>query len=656
MPRQVVKRDGQCIIGDHKHFRLQLSLQMELQSERFRTLGSQRDWPDEKKKGGRLFLMDPLKKKDNLAFLDSQSNKETLRLITCGNATDGKSTLIGCLLSEINAAIDDRLHSSLAGAQGNTFDVAYHFFDSDRRRYIVVDAPGHEEYTRNMAIGALTADLAVILVDARKGLLAQNRRHFRIVAMMGIRHVVLAVNKMDLVGYQEAAFNTIVADYQAFADNLDFASLQAIPLSSLHGDNVLQTSRRTPWYCGPALMAHLDTVDVRDHRERAAFRMVVQLANRPDIKFRGICGRVTGGVIRPGEAVRILPSGVRTRVKAVLAGFDELEVASMGQSITLTLTDEVNVNRGDVLVAADAPPEVADQFEAKLLWMSERAMTPGRQYLMKLASKEVPATVTEIKFREDVDTGAQLAAKMIGRNEIATVNLATSAPIVFDPFDVSRTLRGFILADKLTFETLGGGMINFALRRASNIHWQPLELNKAIRAAQKHQTPRCIWFTGLSGSGKSTIANLLEKRLHTEGKHTYLLDGDNVRHGLNRDLGFTEADRVENIRRVAEVAKLMVDAGLIVLVSFISPFRGERRMARSLFADGEFVEVFVDTPIEECERRDVKGLYAKARRGDLKNFTGIDSPYEAPEAPEVHLLTATSAPESSVEQIVTLLE
>ena len=600
--------------------------------------------------------MDPLPNKDNLAFLDSQSTKETLRFITCGSATDGKSTLIGRLLSEINAAIDDRLHSSQAGAQGTTLDAAYHFFDSDRRRYIVANAPGHEEYTRNMAIGASTADLAVILCDIPKVLLVQSRHHTRIVAMVGISHVGLAVNKMDLVDFDEAAFNTIVADYRAFAAGLDFASLLAIPLSGLHGDNVLQTSRRTPWYYGPALMAHLDTVDVRNHRERAAFRMVVQRVNRQNDNFRSICGRVTDGTIRPGEAVRVLPSGVQTRVKAILAGFNELEVASMGQSITLTLTDEVNVSQGDVLAVADAPPEVADQFEAKLLWMGERAMTPGRQYLMKLACKEMPATVTEIKFREDIDTGAQLAAKMIGRNEIATVNLATSAPVVFDPFDVSRTLRGFVLADKLSFETLGAGMINFALRRASNIHWQPLELNKAIRAAQKHQTPRCIWFTGLSGSGKSTIANLLEKRLHAEGKHTYLLDGDNVRHGLNRDLGFTEADRVENIRRVAEVAKLMVDAGLIVLVSFISPFRGERRMARSLFAEGEFLEVFVDTPIEECERRDVKGLYAKARRGDLTNFTGIDSPYEAPEAPEVHLLAAASAPESSVGQIVTLLK
>ena len=470
--------------------------------------------------------------------------------------------------------------------------------------------------------------------------------------MMGIRHVVLAVNKMDLAGFAETTFNSIAADYRAFAARFEFASIQAIPLSGLDGDNVLQASARTPWYSAPTLMAHLDTVDVRDRREHAAFRMPVQRVNRQNLNFRGFFGRIAEGTVRPGDPVRVLPSGALTCVKEVLAGFDEIETAHTGEAITLTLTDEVEVSRGDVLVAVDAPPEVADQFEAKLLWMSEHAMAPGRQYLMKLACKEVNATVTEIKFREDVNNGARLAAKTLGLNEIGTVNLLTSAPIVFEPYGVNRTLGGFILIDKLTFETVGAGTIDFALRRASNIHWQALELNKAARAAQKHQTPRCIWFTGLSGSGKSTIADLLERRLHTEGKHTYLLDGDNVRHGLNRDLGFTEADRVENIRRVAEVAKLMVDAGLMVLVSFISPFRGERRMARGLFAEDEFVEVFVDTPIDECERRDVKGLYAKARRGDLKNFTGIDSPYEAPVAPEIHLLTTASTPESSAEQIL----
>jgi bifunctional enzyme CysN/CysC len=613
---------------------------------------------------------------DIAAFLNSQRNKETLRFITCGSVDDGKSTLIGRLLFESKAIFDDQLASLESDSkqygtqgekmdlallvdglqaereQGITIDVAYRFFATDRRRFIVADTPGHEQYTRNMATGASTADLAVILIDARKGVLTQTRRHSRIAAMMGIRHVVLAVNKMDLMDFSQATFDSIVADYRAFAAGFGFASIQPIPLSGLDGDNVLQRSDKTPWYEGPSLMAYLDTVDVSDARDRHAFRMPVQWVNRPNLDFRGFCGRVAEGQIRPGDPVRVLPSGVQTQVKAVIAGFDEVEVGHSGDAITLTLTDEVDASRGDVLVAAEAPPEVADQFEVKLLWMTEHAMAPGRQYLMKLASKEVTATVTEIKYREDVNTGAHLAAKTLSLNEIATVNLSTSAPLVFEPYGVNRVLGSFILIDKLTFETVGAGMIDFALRRASNIHWQALELNKATRAAQKHQTPKCIWFTGLSGSGKSTIANLLEKRLHAEGKHTYLLDGDNVRHGLNRDLGFTEADRVENIRRVAEVAKLMVDAGLIVLVSFISPFKTERRMARDLFAEGEFVEVFVDTPIEECEKRDVKGLYAKARQGQLKNFTGIDSPYEAPDAPEVRLLTAAQRPEVCVEQLL----
>jgi bifunctional enzyme CysN/CysC len=616
---------------------------------------------------------------DIAAFLDGQRNKETLRFITCGSVDDGKSTLIGRLLYESKAIFDDQLASLESDSkqygtqgekmdlallvdglqaereQGITIDVAYRFFTTDRRRFIVADTPGHEQYTRNMATGASTADLAVILIDARKGVLTQTRRHSRIVAMMGIRHVVLAVNKMDLMGFSEVTFNAIVDDYRAFAAGFGFASIQPIPLSGLNGDNVLYKSAHTPWYQGPSLMAYLDTVDVSDARDRHAFRMPVQWVNRRNQDFRGFCGRVAEGQIRPGDSVRVLPSGVQTQVKAVIAGFNEVEVGHSGDALTLTLTDEVDASRGDVLVAADAPAEVADQFEAKLLWMTEHALAPGRQYLMKLASKEVTATVTEIKYREDVNTGAHLAAKTLGLNEIATVNLSTSAPLVFEPYGVNRVLGSFILIDKLSFETVGAGMIDFALRRASNIHWQALELNKAIRAAQKHQTPRCIWFTGLSGSGKSTIANLLEKRLHAEGKHTYLLDGDNVRHGLNRDLGFTEADRVENIRRVAEVAKLMVDAGLIVLVSFISPFRTERRMARELFAAGEFVEVFVDTPIEECEQRDVKGLYAKARQGQLKNFTGIDSPYEAPEAPEVRLLTAEHSPQDCVAQVLAVL-
>ena len=623
--------------------------------------------------------MSNLKAKDVASFLNEQRNKGLLRFITCGSVDDGKSTLIGRLLFESKAIFDDQLaslesDSRLYGTQGEkmdlallvdglqaereqgiTIDVAYRFFATDRRRFIVADTPGHEQYTRNMATGASTADLAVILVDARKGVLTQTRRHSRIVALMGIRHVVLAVNKMDLVGFDPAIFDSIVRDYQAFAQGCGLSKVQAIPLSGLDGDNVVQRSERMRWYEGPSLMDHLNQVEIGETHGSQAFRLPVQWINRPNLDFRGICGRVAQGQVHVGDSLRVLPSGVQARVKSLFAGFQEVEASEKGDAIMLTLESEVDVSRGDVLVAAEAPAEVADQFVARLLWMHEHAMTPGRQYLMKLACKEVTATVTEIKYREDVNTGAHLAAKTLGLNEMAVVNVSVSAPLVFEPYGVNRVLGSFILVDKLSFETVGAGMIDFALRRASNIHWQALELNQETRAAQKHQSPRCIWFTGLSGSGKSTLANLLEKRLHAEGRHTYLLDGDNVRHGLNRDLGFTEADRVENIRRVAEVAKLMVDAGLIVLVSLISPFRSERRMARELFADGEFVEVFVDTSIEECEKRDVKGLYAKARRGMLKNFTGIDSPYEAPEVPEVRLRTADTPPEACVDQILKAL-
>ena len=601
---------------------------------------------------------------------------DTLRFITCGSVDDGKSTLIGRLLFDGKAIFDDQLKSlesdsHLYGTQGDkmdlallvdglqsereqgiTIDVAYRYFSTDRRHFIVADTPGHEQYTRNMATGASTADLAVILIDARKGLLTQTRRHSRIVAMMGIRHIILAVNKMDLVDFDKDAFQSIVASYHAFAAGLEFLSILEIPLSGLEGDNVFRRSALTPWYDGPALMEYLDTVEVCAPEKRRALRMPIQWVNRPHPDFRGLCGRLAEGSVRPGDTVRILPSGVQTKVKTVLAGFAAVTEAREGDSVTLTLEAEVDASRGDVVVAADAAPEVADQFNAKLLWMSDHAMVPGRQYWMKLGYKEVTATVTGIRFREDVNAGAHLAANALQINEIATVNLSTSAPLVFEPYRINRALGGFILIDKLTFETMGAGMLDFALRRADNIHWQALELNKTARAANKLQTPRCLWFTGLSGSGKSTIANLLEKCLHAAGRHTYLLDGDNVRHGLNRDLGFTEADRVENIRRVAEVAKLMVDAGLIVLVSFISPFRSERRMARELFAEGEFVEVFVDTPIEECERRDVKGLYAKARRGELRNFTGIDSPYESPDTPEVTLHTTVISPEVNAEQLM----
>ncbi len=623
--------------------------------------------------------MGNLKAKDVASFLKEQRNKGLLRFITCGSVDDGKSTLIGRLLFESKAIFDDQLaslesDSRLYGTQGEkldlallvdglqaereqgiTIDVAYRFFATDRRRFIVADTPGHEQYTRNMATGASTADLAVILVDARKGVLTQTRRHSRIVALMGIRHVVLAVNKMDLVGFDPVIFDSIVRDYQAFAQGCGLSKVQAIPLSGLDGDNVVQRSERMRWYEGPSLMDHLNQVELGETHGSQAFRLPVQWINRPNLDLRGICGRVAQGQVHVGDSLRVLPSGVQARVKSLFAGFQEVEASKKGDAIMLTLESEVDVSRGDVLVAAEAPAEVADQFVARLLWMHEHAMTPGRQYLMKLACKEVTATVTEIKYREDVNTGAHLAAKTLGLNEMAVVNVSVSAPLVFEPYGVNRVLGSFILVDKLSFETVGAGMIDFALRRASNIHWQALELNQETRAAQKHQSPRCIWFTGLSGSGKSTLANLLEKRLHAEGRHTYLLDGDNVRHGLNRDLGFTEADRVENIRRVAEVAKLMVDAGLIVLVSLISPFRSERRMARELFADGEFVEVFVDTSIEECEKRDVKGLYAKARRGMLKNFTGIDSPYEAPEVPEVRLRTADTPPEACVDQILKAL-
>ena len=540
--------------------------------------------------------------------------------------------------------------------QGITIDVAYRFFATDKRRFIVADTPGHEQYTRNMATGASTADVALILIDARKGVLTQTRRHSRIVAMMGIRHVVLAVNKMDLVGFSQGTFNTIVADYQAFARDLGFESVQATPLSGLGGENVLQLSPQMPWYAGPSLMAYLDTVDVSASSQRQAFRMPVQWINRPNLDFRGFCGTLAEGRIQAGDPIRVLPSGVQTRVKQVWCGFDEAKQAEAGDAVTLTLVDEVDASRGDVLVTVDQPAEVADQFEARLLWMHEYAMTPGRQYWLKLASKEVTATVTDIKYRVDVNTGAQLAAKSLGLNEIACVNLSTSAPLVFEPYEINRILGSFILVDKLSFETVGAGMLDFALRRANNIHWQALEVNQQARAAQKMQRSQCVWMTGLSGSGKSTIANLLEKRLHAQGLHTYLLDGDNVRHGLNRDLGFTEADRVENIRRVAEVARLMVDAGLVVLVSFISPFNSERAMARGLFKEGVFTEVFIDTPLDECEKRDVKGLYAKARRGELKNFTGIDSAYEEPQAPDVHLHTLGLTPEDCVEKLVEQLK
>jgi bifunctional enzyme CysN/CysC len=599
--------------------------------------------------------------------------KESIRLVTCGGAEDGKSTLVGRLLLGSAAILHEQVpflesenpfcgnpfaeqdlamlgHDLQAERErGFTSEAPWRCFSTERRRFIVADYAGHDHYIREMATAASSAHLAIILIDARKGVLTQTRHHSRIVAMMGIRQAVLAVSKMDLVGFSESTFNAIVEEFGNFALGIGLASIQAIPLTGRDGDNVLQQSGRTPWYAGPSLMSYLDTVCVSDGIIRNAFRMPVQRVGRACLEFSG---RIAQGQIRPGDAIRVLPSCLNARIKSLMAGSLEVEVARTGDSITLTLSEEVDVSRGDVLAAADAPPDVADQFEAKLLWMTEHAMAPGRQYLMKHGCKEVTATITDIKHREDVNTGVHLAAKTLGLNEIGTVNLSTSEQLVFEPHARNRMMGGFTLKDKLTSETVGFGMIEFALRRASNIHWQALEISKASRASQKHQIPMCIWFTGLSGSGKSTLANLLEKRLHGEGKHTYLLDGDNVRHGLNRDLGFTEVDRVENIRRVAEVARLMVDAGLIVLVSFISPFIGERRMARDLFAQGEFFEVFVDTPLEECERRDVKGLYAKARLGQLNNFTGIDSPYEAPKKPEIRVQTVRQSIEECVDQIL----
>jgi bifunctional enzyme CysN/CysC len=624
--------------------------------------------------------MAELHAKNIVEYLEEQRGKETLRFITCGSVDDGKSTLIGRLLYESKCIFDDQLkaletESKRYGTQGEkidfallvdgleaereqgiTIDVAYRFFSTDRRRYIVADTPGHEQYTRNMATGASTAQMAVLLIDSRKGILPQTRRHHRIVTMMGIRHIVLAVNKMDLMGFEQSVFDRIEADYREFAKDANLTTLQSIPLAAVSGDNVLKRSENTPWYKGPTLFDHMDTVTVKEVATREAFRMPVQWVSRPNLNYRGFCGRIAEGSVKPGDNVRVLPSGKTTTVKSIDFFEDQLPEAEAGASITLTLNDEVDVSRGDLIVTTDHPPEVADQFQVKLLWLSEEPLVPGRSYWLKVHAKEVSATVMEIKYREDINTGSHLAAKVLNLNEIAVVTISTTHPVAFEPYTVNRTLGGFVFIDKLSCATVGAGMIEFALRRSTNIHWQSLEVGKAQRALLKNQTPRCIWFTGLSGSGKSTVANQLEKRLHAEGKHTYMLDGDNVRHGLNRDLGFTDADRVENLRRVAEVAKLMVEAGLIVIVSFISPFRAERRAARDLFAPEEFVEIHVSTPIAECEKRDVKGLYAKARKGELKNFTGIDSPYEAPENAEMVIDTSTKSPEECAIAVWSLIE
>ncbi|WP_426012046.1 sulfate adenylyltransferase subunit CysN [Caulobacter sp. DWR2-3-1b2] len=614
------------------------------------------------------------------AYLLAHQHKSLLRFITCGSVDDGKSTLIGRLLYDSKMIFEDQMaaleaDSKRVGTQGGaidfallvdglaaereqgiTIDVAYRFFSTDKRKFIVADTPGHEQYTRNMVTGASTADAAVVLIDARKGVLTQTRRHSYLVQLLGIRHVVLAVNKMDLVGWDQARFDEIVADYRAFADQIGLQVFTPIPISGLTGANMAGRGEESPWFDGPILMDWLEGVEVEDDLRSQAFRMPVQWVNRPNLDFRGFSGQIAAGTVKPGDKVKSLPSGRESTVARIVTLPDDLPQAFAGQSVTITLADEIDVSRGDILVAADDPVAVAGQFEATVVWMDDEPLPPGRSYLLKIGTRMVGASVTEIKHRVNVNTLEHLAAKKLELNEIGLVNLSLDQAIPFEPYSVNRDLGGFILIDRISNRTVGAGMLNFALRRADNIHWQHTDVSKASRASLKGQRGRVVWLTGLSGAGKSTIANLVEKRLHALGRHTYLLDGDNVRHGLNKNLGFTEEDRVENIRRVAEVAKLMVDAGLIVLTAFISPFRAERRLAREILQDGEFVEVFVDTPLAVAEERDVKGLYKKARAGDLKNFTGIDSPYEAPEAPELRIDTTKMDPVAAAELIVAWLE
>jgi bifunctional enzyme CysN/CysC len=609
------------------------------------------------------------------AYLLHHQHKSLLRFLTCGSVDDGKSTLIGRMLYDSKMIFEDQLaalevDSRKVGTQGGdidfallvdglsaereqgiTIDVAYRFFSTDKRKFIVADTPGHEQYTRNMVTGASTADAAIILIDARKGVLTQTRRHSYLVSLLGIRHVVLAINKMDLVDYRQDRFDEILADYRAFAAQIGITDFTAIPMSALKGENVTEPSSKMAWYAGAPLLRWLEDAPVEDDLQARSFRMPVQWVNRPDLDFRGFSGLVSSGVIRPGDRIKALPSGRESTVARIVTRGADLPEAVAGQSITLTLNDEIDISRGDVIALAGQPPEVADQFESTIVWFDDEALLPGRPYLMKLGARTVTAQVAEPKYKVNVNTLEKLAATRLELNEIGVCNLSLSAPIAFDPYVANKDLGGFILIDRLSNRTVGAGMLHFALRRSQNIHWQAMDVDKAARAAAMGQKGRVIWFTGLSGSGKSTIANLLEKRLHAEGRHTYVLDGDNVRHGLNRDLGFTDVDRVENIRRVAEVSRLMVDAGLIVMVSFISPFRAERQLARERVEAGEFVEVFIDTPLAEAERRDVKGLYAKARAGDLKNFTGIDSPYEAPGSPEIHIDTTAMTPEQAAEAI-----
>ena len=613
------------------------------------------------------------------AYLKQHETKSLLRFITCGSVDDGKSTLIGRLLYDSKMIFEDQLaaleaDSKKMGTQGQnidfallvdglaaereqgiTIDVAYRFFSTDRRKFIVADTPGHEQYTRNMITGASTADLAIILIDARRGVLTQTRRHSYLVSLIGIKQVILAINKMDLVNYSHEVFDRILGDYTAFAAQLDIEKIVPIPISALAGDNITEKSGNTPWYHGPTLMGHLETVEVAHASRAAPFRMPVQWVNRPNLDFRGFSGMISTGTVHPGDLVKIMPSGKQSRVARVLIDGD-LPYATAGQSVTVTLEDEIDCSRGDVICEGERPAEVSDQFETTLVWMSDIPMLPGRSYLMKMGAKTVSASVTALKHKVNVNTLEQIAARQLELNEIGLCNISLDQPVAFDAYTENRDTGGFILIDRMSNETVAAGLIHFALRRAQNIHWQAVDVSRASRADQKGQRACVLWFTGLSGAGKSTVANLVEKRLFALGRHTTLLDGDNVRHGLNRDLGFTDTDRVENIRRVGEVARLMADAGLIVLVSFISPFRSERQMARDLMAEGEFLEVFIDTPLEEAERRDVKGLYKKARRGEIKHFTGISSPYEAPEDAELRIDTTRLSAEQAAELIVEQLD
>ncbi len=611
------------------------------------------------------------------SYLAAHEQKELLRFITCGSVDDGKSTLIGRMLYESHMLFDDHLaaleaDSKRVGTQGEeidfallvdglaaereqgiTIDVAYRFFSTDKRKYIVADTPGHEEYTRNMATGASTADVAIILVDASQGVLTQTRRHSFIVSMVGVKRVLLAINKLDLVDYSKDVFDSIEADYRAFAkEALDLEDITAVPISALKGDNVTDPSPNMPWYDGPSIMQYLEGVEVATTSQSRPFRMPVQWVNRPDREFRGFAGLIGSGIISTGDRVRVLPSGTESTVARIVTYDGDLEMAGAGRSVTLTLSDEIDISRGDVITSAESPCSTADQFQARILWMNENAMLPGRQYLVKANSQTTAMTLGRLKYRVDVNTLEQIPAKTLEMNEIGVCNISLASRMAFDPYNQDPTMGGFVVIDRMTNETVGMGLVDFALRRADNIHWQAMEVGKDSRAEQKSQKPLLIWFTGLSGSGKSSIASILEKKLQSLGRHTITLDGDNVRHGLNRDLGFTKADRVENIRRISEVSKLMLDAGLICITSFISPFASERNMARNLVGEGEFIEVFVDTPLEVCEQRDVKGLYAKARSGELTNFTGISSPYETPESPEIRIDTTSMNAEQAADLII----